>query len=138
MQSTPKGFAIIMFSGQAEYFIPLAVLAQTAANYGIPVRIYVGGMALPYFTKNKPEPRFSKEFEDMVPKLLEGMKKLDMPQWYDMLREAKETGDVKIYVCSLTAEAMGVTKEDLDPIVDDIVGAAFFMQESEGYQVIFI
>ena len=133
-----KGLAIIMFTGQAEYFIPLAVLTQTAANFGIPVRIFVTGFALPYFTKNKPEPRFSKEFEDMVPKLEEGMKKLNMPSWYDIVKEAKETGDVKIYVCSLMAEAMGLKKEDLDPIVDDIVGAAYFMQTTEGYQVIFI
>ncbi len=133
-----KGLAIIMFSGEAEKFIPLAVLTQTAANLGVPVRVFVTGYALPYFTKNKPQPRFTKEFEDMVPALLEGMRKLNMPQWYDILKEAKETGDVKVYVCSLMAEVMGLKKEDLDPIVDDMVGAAFFMTNTEGYQVIFI
>ena len=74
----------------------------------------------------------------MVPRLEEGMKKLNMPSWYDIVKEAKETGDVKIYVCSLMAEVMGLKKEDLDPIVDDIVGAAYFMQTTEGYQTIFI
>ncbi len=133
-----KGLAIIMFSGEAEKFIPLAVLTQTAANLGVPVRVFVTGYALPYFTKNKPQPRFTKEFEDMVPALLEGMKKLNMPQWYDILKEAKEVGDVKVYVCSLMAEVMGLKREDLDPIVDDMVGAAFFMTSAEGYQVIFI
>lgn len=133
-----KGLAIVMFSGQAEYFIALAALTQTAANFGIPVRIFVGGFAIPYFAKNKPEPRFSKEFEDMVPKLEEGIKKLNMPSWYEILKEAKETGDVKIYVCSLTSEALGIKREDLDPIVDDVVGAAYFMQTIEGYQVLFI
>ena len=133
-----KGLAIIMFSGQAENFIPLAVLTQTAANMGVPVRIFVTGFALPYFTKNKPEPRFSKEFEDMVPKLMEGVKKLNMPNWDEIIKEAKEIGDVKVYVCSLMSEALGLKKEDMDPIVDDIVGAAYFMGESEGYQVIFI
>ncbi|MCE4602060.1 MAG: DsrE/DsrF/DrsH-like family protein [Desulfurococcales archaeon] len=133
-----KGLAIIMFSGEAEKFIPLAVLTQTAANLGVPIRIFVTGYALPYFTKNKPQPRFTREFEDMVPALLEGMKKLNMPQWYDILKEAKEVGDVKVYVCSLMAEVMGLKREDLDPIVDDMVGAAFFMTSAEGYQVIFI
>jgi len=61
-----------------------------------------------------------------------------MQSWYDIIKEAKETGDVKIYVCSLMAEAMGLKKEDLDPIIDDVVGAAYFMQVTEGYQVIFI
>ncbi|MEB3861143.1 MAG: DsrE/DsrF/DrsH-like family protein [Desulfurococcales archaeon] len=133
-----KGLAIIMFSGEAEKFIPLAVLTQTAANLGVPVRVFVTGYALPYFTKNKPQPRFTKEFEDMAPALLEGMKKLNMPQWYDILKEAKEAGDVKVYVCSLMVEVMGLKREDLDPIVDDMVGAAFFMTSTEGYQVIFI
>ncbi len=133
-----KGLAIIMFSGQAEKFIPLAVLTQTAANLGVPVRIFVTGFALPYFTKNKPEPRFSKEFEDMVPAILEGMKRMNMPSWYEIISEAKKAGDVKVYVCSLMAEVAGVKKEDLDPIVDDVVGATFFMTETEGYQVIFI
>jgi len=133
-----KGLAIIMFSGQAEKFIPLAVLTQTAANLGIPVRIFVTGFALPYFTKNKPDARFSKEFEDMVPKLMEGMKRLNMPTWYDIIKEAKESGDVKIYVCSLMGEVMGLKKEDLDPIVDDYVGATYFMSNIEGYEVIFI
>ncbi|MCE4599990.1 MAG: DsrE/DsrF/DrsH-like family protein [Desulfurococcales archaeon] len=133
-----KGLAIVMFSGEAEKFIPLAVLTQTAANLGVPVKIFVTGYATLYFTKNKPEPRFTKEFEDMASKLLEGMKKLNMPSWYDIVKEAKETGDVKIYVCSLMAEVIGLKKEDLDPIVDDMVGAAFFMGETADYQVIFI
>ena len=133
-----KGLAIIMFSGEAEKFIPLGVLAQTAANLGVPVRVFVTGWALPYFTRQKPEPRFSKEFEDMVPKLLEGLKRLGAPSWYEMLRDAKEVGDVKVYVCSLMAEAAGVRKDDLDPIVDDVVGATTFMTMTSDYQVIFI
>ena len=133
-----KGLAIIMFSGEAEKFIPLGVLAQTAASLGIPMRVFVTGYALLYFTRNKPEPRFTKEFEDLAPKVLEGMKKLGAPSWYEMLKAAKEMGDVKVYVCSLMAEAAGVKKEDLDPIVDDIVGATYFMSNIEGYEVIFI
>lgn len=131
-----KGLAIILLSGQAEYLIPVAALAQTAANFGLPVKIFVSGFAVPYFTKNKPEPRFSKGFEDLAQKMMEGIKRMNMPSWYDILKEAKETGDVKIYVCSLTAEALGVKKENLDPIVDDVVGAAFFLQATEGYQVL--
>jgi peroxiredoxin family protein len=55
-----------------------------------------------------------------------------------MVKEAKETGDVKVYVCSLMAEMLGIKKEHLDPIVDDIVGATFFMKETAEYEVIFI
>ncbi len=133
-----EGLAIIMFSGTADKFIPLGVLTQTAANLGVPVRIFVTGFALPYFTKNKPEPRFPKEFEDMVPKVNEGMERMKTPTWYDMVKEAKEIGDVKVYVCSLMAGIVGVEKEDMDPIVDDVVGATFFMNETADYETIFI
>jgi len=133
-----KGLAIIMFSGTADKFIPLGVLTQTAANLGVPVRIFVTGFATLYFAKNKPEPRFPKEFEDKVPALLKGMEKIKAPSWYDMLKEAKEIGDVKVYVCSLMAEILGIKKEQFDPIVDDVVGATYFMKETAEYEVIFI
>ena len=133
-----KGLAIIMFSGTADKFIPLGVLTQTAANLGVPVKIFVTGFALAYFTKNKPDPRFPKEFEDFVPKIHEGLQRVKAPSWYDMIKDAKETGDVKVYVCSLMAEVMGLKKEDLDPIVDDVVGATTFFQEAADYEVIFI
>ena len=61
------------------------------------------------------------------------------PSWYEMLKSAKEIGEVKVYVCSLMAEALKIkSKNDLDPIVDEILGAAAFMQRSAGGQVIFI
>ncbi len=66
------------------------------------------------------------------------MERIKAPSWYDMLKDAKEAGDVKIYVCSLMAEIMGIKKEDMDPIVDDVVGATYFMQESGDAEIIFI
>ena len=134
----PKGLAIIAFSGEAEKLLPLGVLSQSAANLGIPVRIFVTGWATLYFAREKPEPRFGKTFEDLAPRLLEAMQKMGLPSWLDMLREAKEMGDVKVYVCSLMAELMGLKKEDLDPVVDDVVGATYFLSNIEGYEVVFI
>lgn len=132
------GLTIIIARGQAENFIPLSVLANTAANLGIPVKIFVTGFAVPYFTKNKPEMRPSKEFQDFAEKMMSGMQKLNVPNWYDMLKEAKETGNLRIYGCSMTAEALGIKKEDWDPIVDEIVGATYFLMKTAGDTVIFI
>ncbi|MGB9814873.1 MAG: DsrE/DsrF/DrsH-like family protein [Thermoplasmata archaeon] len=135
------GLNIIMFSGTADKLIPLGVLTQTAANLGVPVRIFVTGWAMLAFKKGGPGSvnRVSKEFEDMAPLLMKGMAEMKAPSWYDMLKTAKEIGDVKIYACSLMAEALKMkNKSDYDPIVDDIVGAASFMQMAAGGQVIFI
>lgn len=132
------GLSIIIARGQAENFISLGVLSQTAASLGIPVKIFVTGFAVPYFTKNKPELRPSVEFQDFAKKMFEGMQKINAPNWYDMLKAAKEIGDVKVFGCSMTAEALGVKKEDWDPIVDDVVGAAFFLTKTAGDTVIYI
>ncbi|MGC8673349.1 MAG: DsrE/DsrF/DrsH-like family protein [Thermoplasmata archaeon] len=132
---------IIMFSGTADKLIPLGVLTQTAANMGVPVRIFVTGWAMTVFKKDGPKNanRISKEFEDVAPMLMKGLQDMKAPSWYDMLKSAKEIGDVKIYACSLMSEALKLKSlQDFDQIVDDIIGAASFMQMSSGGQVIFI
>ncbi len=135
-----KGFNIIMFSGTVDKFIPLGVLAQTATNLDLPVKIFVTGWALLAFKKNgyKTMNKISKEFEEMAPALMQGLQKLHTQSWYDMLKSAKSSGNVKIYACSLMSSIMGLNKADMDDIVDDIVGAVTFMQESNDAQVIFI
>ena len=135
------GLNIIMFSGTADKFIPLGVLTQTAANLGMPVSIFVTGWALAGFLKDgqKNVNRMPSEFADMVPVLESGLRDIKAPSWYEMLTTAKEVGEVKIYACSLMTEVYKIkSKEQLDSIVDDIVGAASFMQQSGGGQIIFI
>lgn len=135
------GLNIIIFSGTADKLIPLGVLTQTAANMGVPVRIFVTGWAMMVFKKDGPKNanRVSKEFEDLAPVLMKGLQDMKAPSWYDMLVSAKEIGDVKVYACSLMSEALKIkSKDEMDPIVDDIIGAASFMQMSSGGQVIFI
>lgn len=130
-------FSIIMFSGTADKFIPLGVLSQAGAAMGMDVEVFVTGFALLGFMKEKQQIPFPEEFKGMAPKLEEGMQKSNVPSWYDMLKEAKGMG-AHVYACSMMTGVMGLTKDTLDPIVDDIVGAATFMQKSEGGQTIFI
>lgn len=136
-----KGISFIMFSGTADKFIPLGILTQSAVNLGIPVSIFATGWATQAFTKDGKDKinRMPKEFEDMAPMLIQGMKDLHAPSWYDMIKTAKETGDVKVYMCSMMAQALKIdTEHGLDPIVDDVVGAAAFLQMAEGYDKIMI
>ncbi len=135
------GLAIILFSATADRLIPVGVLSQAAANMDVPVRIFVTGWATNLFRKNsnKNVTTFPKEYESMAPILMEGLKKMNAPSWFDMLKSSKEYGDIKIYVCSLMAGALGIkSKDELDPIVDDIIGAAAFLEISAGYQTLFI
>ena len=47
--------------------------------------------------------------------------------WSEMLREAKEIGDVSIHACSLSMDLLKISPDDLDPLVDDVRGVAAFL-----------
>ncbi len=129
--------SIIMYSGTADKYIPLGVLAQAGKAMDMDVTVFVTGFALLGFLKDKKELPFPKEFENMAPKIMEGMKRDKVASWDVMLKQAKELG-AHVYACSMMCGVMGLKKGDLDPIVDDIVGAATYLQMSEGGQTLFI
>jgi len=129
--------SIIMYSGTADKFIPLGVLAQAGAAMGMEVNIFVTGFALLGFLKNRKDAPFPKEFEGMAPALMEGMARNNVAPWYDMVKQAKELG-AHVYACSMMCGVMNLKKEDFGTLVDDIVGAATFLQSAEGGQTLFI
>ncbi|MBI5701468.1 DsrE/DsrF/DrsH-like family protein [Candidatus Saganbacteria bacterium] len=45
----------------------------------------------------------------------------------DLLKLVKSAGDVKIYICSLAASVWGVTRENMIPEVDDLMGSPNFL-----------
>jgi len=111
--------SIIMFSGTADKFIPLGVLAQGAAAMDMQVNIFVTGFGLLGFTKTPHDLPFPPEFAAMAPALAQDMKAAHVQPWDAMLRQAKELG-AKIYVCSMMAEVMGLKKADFNDLVDDV------------------
>jgi peroxiredoxin family protein len=129
--------SIVMFSGTADRFIPLGVLAQAAAALGSEVYVFVTGFALRGFTKQRQELPFPAEFSAMAPALAKGMESAHVASWDAMLRQAKELG-AKVYACSLMCGVMGLKKDDFSDLVDDVVGAATFLQKSEHGQTLFI
>ncbi|MDE2489722.1 MAG: DsrE/DsrF/DrsH-like family protein [Elusimicrobia bacterium] len=129
--------AIVMFSGTADKFIPLGVLSQAAAALGVEVDVFVTGFALRGFTKKKQDLPFPSEFAGAAPALAQGLKANKVPPWDEMLSRAKELG-AKVYACSMMSSVMGLKKEDFGGLVDDVVGAATFLQKAEGGQTLFI
>ena len=129
--------SMIMFSGTADKFIPMGVVAQAAAAMGMEVNVFVTGFALLGFTKQPHELPFPAEFAGMAPALAQGMKASRVQPWGAMLRQAKELG-AKVYACSMMADVMGLKKADFNDLVDDVVGAATFLQTAEGGQTLFI
>ncbi len=54
------------------------------------------------------------------------MQKIKMPSITEMIKTAHESG-VHFHACSSSMDVMGVTKDDLIPEVDDIIGAATYL-----------
>lgn len=129
--------SIVMFSGTADKFIPLGVMTQAAAAMGMEVHVFVTGMALHGFTKEAHELPFPTEFAGMAPALSEGMAAHHVASWDAMLRQAKELG-AKVHACSMMSEVMGLGEGDFNDLVDDIVGAATFLQLAEDGETFFI
>ena len=135
-----NSFNIVMATGTAEKLLMLGVLTQTGANLGMPVRVFVTGTALKSFKKDgfKEKSVMPAGFEGYMKEIVAGLDKLRTDNWHKMLETAMQTGDVKIFACSLMTSALGWKKEDLDPIVDSIVGATDFMIQSGGGQTVII
>jgi peroxiredoxin family protein len=104
---------------------------------GAEVNIFVTGFALRGFTKNKEALPFPAEFAGMAPALAKGLEREHVPSWDAMLREAREFG-AKVYACSMMSGVMGLKKSDFSDLVDDVVGAATFLQKAEHGQTMFI
>ncbi len=129
--------SIVMFSGTADKFIPLGILAQAGAAMEMEVHVFVTGFALQAFTKEPGELPFPAEFAALAPAVAQGMAAAHVESWDTMLRQAKELG-AKVHACSTMSAVMGLTPGDFSDLVDDVVGAATFLQVADGGETFFI
>jgi len=136
-RSSGGKLSIVMFSGTADKFIPLGVLTQAAAAMGMEVQVFVTGWALHGFTKEHHDLPFPSEFAAMAPALAQGMEANNVASWDTMLRQAKEMG-ATVHACSMMSGVMGLALEDFNDLVDDVVGAASFVQMAEHGETLFI
>ena len=86
--------SIMMFSGTADKFIPLGVLAAGRRRpWGCEVNIFVTGFALLRFTKEHHDLPFPAEFAAMAPALVKGMRgEPNVASWDTMLRQGQGAG----------------------------------------------
>jgi len=124
--------SIILFSGTADKLIPVGILASGGVAMGMDVEIFATFWGLFSLKKGASEqPRMSKDFEDMGPMMMQAMKEKNMPSWLDTLRTAKELGNVKVMACANTADLVGLKLEDLEDVVDEIVGVGEYVDAAK-------
>lgn len=129
--------SIIVFSGTVDKLMPVGVLSTAAAALGYEVEVFVTFWGLMAFRKDMADKnmRISKEFEDMADMMFKIMKERNMPSWVNMLKQAKELGDVKIYACAQTFDMFGMKREELLDIVDEVVGAGEYLEKAKNADI---
>lgn len=126
--------SIILFSGTMDKLLPVGVLSSAAAALGMQVRIFATFWGLMALRKDA-QPKMSKDFEELEAQMTSIMKEKNVPSWIDMIRQAKELGDVKVYACAMTFDMFGMKKDDLVDVVDDVVGAGEYIDDAKNADI---
>ena len=148
---------IVLSKGSLDMVYPAFMIGNTAATMGSEVHIFFTFWGLNVLNKKKyaslkvspvgnpgmPMPNIL----GMIPGMtrfatwyMKGkMKKIKMPSIQDMIATSKDLG-VHLHACSTTMsmDILGMPKEDLIPEVEDVIGAATFLQLSQGATTLFI
>lgn len=131
--------SLILFSGTDDKLGAAAILATGAAAMGRPVNLFLQYWALDAFRKDRVRSDHGVAAEAGAPGA--AMVRKDQAgdrHWSSLLQQAKDIGDVKIHACALSMELFGITKDDLDPLVDDVEGVAAFMNDATTGPITFI
>jgi peroxiredoxin family protein len=137
MEEQDKPLSLVLFSGTDDKLTAAAVLAVGAAAMGRQVNLFLQYYALDAFRAGKVcadhglDPEATAEQAPRV-RAHKGQ------HWSELLIQAKEVGEVDIQACALSMDMYGLSREDLDPLVDGVEGVAAFMASSEEGQVVFI
>jgi peroxiredoxin family protein len=132
--------SLVLFSGTDDKLSAAAILAVGAAAMGRKVNVFIQYWAVEAFGKDSirkdhgVSPEAGPEGASVMARATERGKQ---QHWADLFEQAKLVGDVGIHACALSMDLFEITKDDLDPMVDDVEGVAAFMAEATG-PVVFI
>ncbi len=135
-QAIPPGtanrLAIVLFSGTVDKLMSASILATGAAAMGMDVEIFLTNWGALAFRKGdyKTNTRVSADYADYHSTLLERMAAKKVTSWMENLEDAREIGNVHIAACSHTMTLFDLQLSDLEPIVDEVIGVAAFMERA--------
>ena len=123
--------SLVLFSGTDDKLNAAAVLTAGAAAMGRRVNIFLQYWALDAFRAD----RILKD-HGVAPEAGPGGAELFQrhggQHWSEILRQAKDIGEVEIHACSLSVEMLDIGVEELDPLVDGQEGVAAFFMHADG------
>jgi peroxiredoxin family protein len=137
MNEQEKPLSLVLFSGTDDKLNAAAVLTVGASVMGRPVNVFLQYYALDAFRAEN----IAKDHA-LDPEATSAQAPIVRAHpgqhWSDLLKQAKEVGEVNIQACALSMEMFHLQQKDLDPLVDGIEGVAAFMTSVGDGQVLFI
>lgn len=131
---------LVLFSGTDDRLQAAAVLAAGAAALGRPVNVFLQYWALDAFRRDRiaRDHGLAPEAGPEGRRHVEALHRRGQVGWAEVLRQAKDLGQVDIEACSLSMDLLDIDPADLDPLVDGVEGiTAFYLSAGDG-QVLFI
>ncbi len=132
--------SIVLFSGTADRLQAAATMVSGAAAMGVETHLFLtfwGLNALRRDMAGKALP-MSADYGQDAENMAKLMQEKGAHGWYDVLGMARDVGDVRVHACAHTLDLMDLTLEDLDPMVEDVIGVATFVSQAGDGQVLFI
>lgn len=130
---------LVLFSGTDDKLTAAATLTTGAAAMGRRVHVFLQFWALDAFRADRvtKDHGISPEGGPEGAAALRRMEEKGGAHWSELFRQAREIGEVEIDACAHSTDMLELTKDDLDPMVDEVTGIAAFMLKAEG-PVVFI
>lgn len=124
MSEEEEKITMVVFSGAIDRLAGMGILTQAAIAMGYSVDIYLMFWSTYAFKKDivGTDNTLSEHLDFTGEKYEEITKHGGITPWYEYIKQAKELGNVKVYVCAACGKSWDATLENME-FVDDIVGA---------------
>jgi peroxiredoxin family protein len=123
-----KKLAIIVQGGTLDKLYCAFILASTAAAMDMELHLYFTFWGLNMLVKGAMEKAgLPATYQHLEEQMKSNLTRMKYPTPHEMLTRLKQSGLLKIYACSPSMEIFGIKREDLIPEVDEIAGAATFL-----------
>lgn len=127
MSKTMK-HAYVVHSGTLDKLYPVFMLASTGGAMDAEVHLFFTFWGLDAVKKGGLDKAKLPGIMSIGTGMMKGkIKKVGVPTLKELLQMCRDTENVKIYACSTTMAMMDVKEEELIDEVDEIVGAATFL-----------
>ncbi len=124
--------SIVLFSGTADKLMAASIMATGATAMGMDVELFLTTWGVMAFRKGdyRTNTRVSADYAEFGGIMQEQMAAKKATSWMENLEGAREIGHVHIAACSHTMELFNIKVEDLEPIVDEVIGVAAFIEQA--------